>query len=198
MTITLTVLDRQAHPLLASGRGWPVEHPYVECCWAPRLGPTGVLLVRRAAELTRDGPVRLPLEELASALGVKPAVLARTMRRVTSFRLGHAEGLELAPPGPVRFSVYDRVPSLGVAQLGHVGTLACSWHHRFTAQAVASTPASRPSPVVSEPGGRGTPAPAPLTARLDPAGAAAATTGPTRPPLPKHLVPSSPPAALGL
>src|SRR2546421_1229986 len=74
MTPTPEVLDLHAvpHPSAPVRQvGFPLDHPYLEHCWTPVIGPSQTLLLRRCAWLWReDEPASLPLEELAGQLGL--------------------------------------------------------------------------------------------------------------------------------
>ena len=128
---------------------WPVEHPYVEACWAAKIGPTGVLLMRRTAAMTTDGPVTLPLNELAATLGVGDRVLTRAMQRVASFRCGVVHGHDDPPPGPIRFAVYDHVTSLHTGVVAKAPEAVRDAHHRLSRAAIdasLATPAGGGEP----------------------------------------------------
>ena len=51
------------HPVPKVQRaGFPLDHPYLDHCWAPVVGPTGTLLLRRLAWLWKQAaPVEMPL-----------------------------------------------------------------------------------------------------------------------------------------
>jgi hypothetical protein len=74
--------------------GFPLDHPYIENVWLPVLGPTSVLMLRRAGSLLAENPngVRLDLMELSRSFGLGPkpdveevgrhAPIRRTLDRV--------------------------------------------------------------------------------------------------------------------
>lgn len=81
------------HPSLEVHRaGFPLEHPYVEQCWTPILGPSSVLLLRRAAYLWRaQTPAQVDPQDLARQIGIGYAgglqsTLSRTVQRLVRFR----------------------------------------------------------------------------------------------------------------
>src|SRR3712207_5925681 len=95
MTPTPEVIDLHAvpHPAAPVRQvGFPLDHPYVEHCWTPVLGPSSTLLLRRCAWLWRDSePASVRLEELAGQLGLGKGVgrsspIWHTVERVVRFR----------------------------------------------------------------------------------------------------------------
>lgn len=106
--------------------GFPLDHPYVEQCWAPVLGPSSVLLLRRTAELWRDSiPARIETGELAAQLGLsrgrgRHSPITKTLDRLVRFRFAGWEA-----PGvldvytevrPLRSRDVDRVPDWTAAR----------------------------------------------------------------------------------
>jgi hypothetical protein len=101
--------------------GFPLDHPYIENVWLPVLGPTSVLLLRRAGTLLEEHPngVRLDLVELSRSFGLGPkpgveevgrhAPIRRTLDRVVQFRLGSWLGDD-------RLGVYTKVPAVSRSQ----------------------------------------------------------------------------------
>ncbi len=71
-TNQLVRLHAVPHPSAPVRRaGFPLDHPYLEQCWAPVIGPTSVLLLRRLPVLWRENvSIELELEELAGSLGL--------------------------------------------------------------------------------------------------------------------------------
>ena len=95
------------HPSLEVHRaGFPLEHPYVEQCWTPILGPSSVLLLRRAAYLWR--------EQTPAQVDPQRSPLARTIQRVVRFRFAQwSEPTSLAiysEVRPLRERELERVP----------------------------------------------------------------------------------------
>lgn len=108
------------HPSLEVHRaGFPLEHPYVEQCWTPILGPSSVLLLRRAAYLWRaQTPAQVDPQELAAQLGLghrggQRSPFARTIQRVVRFRF--AEWSD-----PTSLAVYSEVRPLRERELERV------------------------------------------------------------------------------
>jgi hypothetical protein len=91
--------------------GFPLDHPYVEQCWTPALGPSSVLPLRRIPWLWRQAtPATVSLDELGQQLGLgagtgRTSHINRTIDRVTRF--GFAT---LAAPGELH--VYTEVRPL--------------------------------------------------------------------------------------
>jgi len=79
---------------LSRETGFPLKHPYVEHVYAPVVGPTSVLVLRRAGLLFEAFPegVQLDAEEFAASLGVghrggTNSPVARTFTRLDRFSL---------------------------------------------------------------------------------------------------------------
>src|SRR5262245_15090563 len=118
-------LERLRHPsplVLASGIG--VDSAYVEHCWLPVVGPSVVAFLRRAHDLTVDGPTRIEAVELSRLLGfgsggdeLSPnSHLGRTLARAHRYGLGQyslAKGrfgvYEMLGPVPAR--LLDQLPT---------------------------------------------------------------------------------------
>ena len=71
-TSDVIVVHATAHPVGQIHRaGFPLDHPYVERCWAPVLGPSSVLVLRRMPELFKGSPDPfIHLDELGRGLGI--------------------------------------------------------------------------------------------------------------------------------
>ncbi len=117
----LVRLHAVAHPSAQVHRaGFGLDHPYIEQCWAPLLGPTSVLLLRRLPVLWQaHAHVEIEIGELARSLGLGASTgrhgsLQRTLDRLVRFHFAVSEGpLDLgvfteAPPVPTRR--LDRLP----------------------------------------------------------------------------------------
>lgn len=96
--------------------GFPLDHPYIELVYVAVLGPSGVVLLRRAGFLFSRHPdgVTVDAAELARDIGVrsssgrplgKQAALRRALDRLVRFRL--AEWL-----GPDDLGIRTAVPPL--------------------------------------------------------------------------------------
>ena len=87
------------HPSLEVHRaGFPLDHPYFEHCWTPILGPSSVMVLRRAAWLWRDQtPAVLDRAELAGQFGLGRSAgsrspISRTLQRIVRFRFAEWSG----------------------------------------------------------------------------------------------------------
>ena len=78
MTLRPELIELHAtpHPVPALRRsGFALDHPYLEQCWGPLIGPSSVALLRHCAARLAEagGPVRVSTADLAAQLGRKPA-----------------------------------------------------------------------------------------------------------------------------
>lgn len=109
------------HPKLEVHRaGFPLDHPYLEQCWTPVLGPSSVLLLRRVPLLWRESaPAQVDVGELGAQLGLgrgdgRHSTMGRTVERIVRFRFanwsepGVLDVFTEVPPLPERH--LDRVP----------------------------------------------------------------------------------------
>jgi hypothetical protein len=97
--------------------GFPLDHPYVERVYCSVLGPSSVLLLRRAGELFAEHPegLRVDVVDLSRSLGLgvpadaadvgRNAPLRRTMERLVRFRMA-------AWRGDDRLGIHPKVPAL--------------------------------------------------------------------------------------
>ena len=116
--------------------GFPLDHPYVERVYCSVLGPSSVLLLRRAAELFAEHPagMRLDIVDLSRSLGlgVRPdavdvgrsSPLRRTMDRLVHFRMA-------AWRGDDRLAISPKVPAVERGRLGRLPESVLSDHHRL-------------------------------------------------------------------
>lgn len=161
------VLHATAHPVAAIHRaGFPLDHPYVERCWAPVLGPSSVLLLRRMPELFRSSadPI-VPLDELGRSLGIggtgQQSAIRRTVDRLVQFRFA-----SWSAPGEL--DVYTEVPPLGPRQLDRVPESTRGAHESLLAthlDALAAPP-PRTADLIARLDRLQVPMPAPATASL--------------------------------
>src|SRR4051812_19296621 len=136
MTPTPAVIDLHAVPHPATPvrqAGFPLDHPYLEQCWTPVIGPSSTILLRRCAWLWRDGePARVPLEELAGQLGLGKGVarnspIWHTLERVVQFRFA-------SMPSPGELQVYTEVAPVAERQLERLPSWCRTQHDRLLGQ----------------------------------------------------------------
>jgi len=116
--------------------GFPLDHPYVERVYCSVLGPTSVLLLRRAGELLDQHPqgVAVDLVDLSRplGLGVRPdaddlgrnSPLRRTMDRLA--RLHLAKWLS-----DDRLGIHPKVPALARHHAARLAEPVQAVHHRL-------------------------------------------------------------------
>jgi len=97
--------------------GFPLDHPYIERVYCSVLGPSSVLLLRRAGELFAEHPegIRVDLVDLSRSLGLGVradaddlglnAPLRRTMERLVRFRMAAWRGED-------RLGIHPKLPAL--------------------------------------------------------------------------------------
>lgn len=109
-----------AYPNLEVHRaGFPLDHPYLEQCWSPILGPSSVLLLRHTAQLWRDSdPAVVDSADLAQQIGLGKgrgthSPLGHTLSRIVRFRFA-----QWSAPGVL--DVYTEVRPLRERDLGRV------------------------------------------------------------------------------
>jgi hypothetical protein len=136
MTTTPEVIDLHPvpHPVATVRRaGFPLDHPYLEHCWTPLIGPSSVLLLRRCAWLWREAaPARIPTEELAGQLGLgkgtgRNSPVWHTVERIVRFRFA-----AMASPGELH--VYTEVPPVAARQLERLPAWCRNEHERLLGQ----------------------------------------------------------------
>lgn len=142
--------------------GFPLDHPYVETCWTPIVGPTGVLLVRRASTLwLESSPARVPTAELARQLGLGRGTgpssrLSRAVQRLTYFGLA-------VMPRPGQLNIYTEASPVPDRWLGRLPGWCRTEHERLLGahlEGLARAAGQAPASVEPTAAGR-------LTARLD-------------------------------
>ena len=147
MTPNPEVVDLHAvpHPSVTVRRiGFPLNHPYLEHCWAPVIGPSSVLLLRRCFRLWREAePARIPVRELAHQLGLGQGTGAHspvwhTLDRVVRFRFA-------ARASETEFHVFTEVPPLRPRQLDGLPGWCQDEHERILAQHLTAL-ATPPNP----------------------------------------------------
>ena len=140
-----------SHPVPQVQRaGFSLDHPYLDHCWAPVLGPSGTLLLRRLPWLWKQAaPVEMPLVELSRSLGLgagtgRNSPARRTIERLVGFRLASWRG-----PGDL--DVYVVVPPLSPRQLDKLPAVTRRHHDQLLGRhvdelAAAAIPSVPPEP----------------------------------------------------
>lgn len=128
--ITLVPVD---HPDLRVRRvGFGLTDPYVEQCWAPILGPSSTLLLRRLPELWRQqDPIQIAASELSRSLGLGAGTgnnsrIASTLDRLVRFGFAQPTGA-----GHDHLDVYLEVPPLQARHLAKVPQWSRDAHDRL-------------------------------------------------------------------
>ncbi len=136
MTTTPDVFDLHPvpHPSAPVRQvGFPLDHPYLERCWTPVIGPSSVLLLRQCTALwRRSAPARVPAEDLARQLGLgngtaRSSALWHTVERVVRFRFA-------AMPVAGELRVYTEVPPVRGHQLERLPSWCREEHERLLGQ----------------------------------------------------------------
>ena len=120
------------HPAQDARRlGFPLDHPYVELCWGPLVGPSSVSFLRHCVWHWQDErPARLAAADLAAELGLgrgagPHSVLWRTISRLEYFRFARQDaygtGLE----------VFTRVPPVTPDRLRRLPQWVRGCHDRL-------------------------------------------------------------------
>ena len=137
MTIHLDFIDLYptAHPEATVQRlGFPLDHPYIEHCWTPIVGPSSVALLRHCVWRWQDAvPARVQASDLAAEIGLGRGTtgngpLWHTMTRLERFRL-----VSLGETGS-EMRVYTQVPPLGPRQLDRLTGWSRARHERLLGQ----------------------------------------------------------------
>jgi hypothetical protein len=131
------VLNPANHPDPRVQRiGFDLSDPYVEQCWSAVVGPSAVLLLRRAPALwTAEVPAEVEPSAFSRSLGLGAGVgansrLASTLERITRFGLARRtdDGLD----------VFLEVPPLAPHQLERLPGWTQATHERLFAARLAS------------------------------------------------------------
>jgi hypothetical protein len=158
MPTTVETIDLHPvpHPTAAVRQaGFALDDPYLEHCWAPIIGPSSTLLLRRCPPLWRHRlPASVPAEDLARQLGLghgtgRTSPLWRTLERVVRFRFA-------AMPAPGELHVYTEVPPVPARQLEHLPVWCRRQHdrlltHHLARLAAATQPTSAAPAATAEP-----------------------------------------------
>lgn len=127
----LLIVHAAGHPVPAVHRaGFPLDHPYLERCWAPILGPSSILLLRRMPDLWKQSypTIGVPLDELGRSLGLggtgRNSPLWRTLERLVTFRFA-------AWSGDRELDVYTEAPPLSARHLERVPESTRTLHEQL-------------------------------------------------------------------
>ena len=116
--------------------GFPLDHPYIERVYCSVLGPSSVLLLRRAGQLFTEHPegLRVDLVDLSRSLGlgVRPdaddlghhAPLRRTMDRLVRFRTAAWRAED-------RLAIHAKLPALERHRVARLAEPVQAAHHRL-------------------------------------------------------------------
>jgi hypothetical protein len=124
--------------------GFPLDHPYLEQCWSPILGPSSVLLLRHTAQLWRDSdPAVVDSADLAQQIGLGKgrgthSPLGHTLSRIVRFRFA-----QWAAPGVL--DVYTEVRPLRERDLSRVPAWSAGRHDELLCRHLDSLGASPPT-----------------------------------------------------
>ncbi len=128
----IITLNPVSHPDRQVRRvGFDLTDPYVEQCWAPLIGPSSTMLLRRLPELwSTQEPAEVEASEFSRSIGLRSSVgknspLVRTLDRLVRFKF--------ARPGASEheLDVFTEVPPLGVHQLAKVPQWSREAHTRL-------------------------------------------------------------------
>ena len=162
------------HPLPEVRRaGFPLDHPYLEHCWTPLLGPSSTLLIRRAALLWRDAmPATVTVDDLSQQLGLgsgqsRRSPIWHTLDRVTRFGFG-----TFGPGGELH--VYTEVAPVSAHVLGRLPSWSRAEHERLLTQHLDALARSASKPAARDPA-----PPARMAARLQQFSPPAQPNGPS-------------------
>lgn len=140
--------------------GFPLDHPYLERCWAPAMGPSAVLFLRRLPELWRQqAPAVVDVDELARSFGLGAAQGAHSRFGRSLERVLQARFAEWTVPGE-GLAVYTEVRPLGERLLDRVPDSTRRAHDRLLAEHLDRLAQPQPPPDASS-------VVADITARLD-------------------------------
>lgn len=151
------VIHAHPHPDFEVQRvGFPLDHRYVEQCWAPIIGPSSTLLLRRLPWLWRSGTsVTVDVGELGRSLGLGASVgkntkITRTLQRLVQFRFAD-------PVAPGELNVFTEAPPLSERQLDRVPMWTRVLHEQLLSAHLGelshpsrSAPLTAPSPAVDQ------------------------------------------------
>ena len=138
------VLRAAAHPDRTVHRfGFDLDHPYLEQCWTPIIGPSATILLRRATALWRNAePVHTTFGQLAGEIGLSPANMRRVLHRVRQFSF--ATPLDDAGV----FDIYSTAAPLTQRHLDRVPESTVRTHHQLLSDHLAHAAESAPAVIV--------------------------------------------------
>lgn len=122
--------------------GFPLDHPYIERVYCSVLGPTSVLLLRRAGELFAEHPkgVAVDIVELSRSLGIgvradaddvgRHSPLRRTMDRLARFGMARWTSEN-------RLGIHPKVPAVPKHQIARLAEPVQAEHHRLVTEHLA-------------------------------------------------------------
>jgi hypothetical protein len=157
--------------------GFPLDHPYIERVYCSVLGPTSVLLLRRAGDLfaEHDGAVTVDLVDLSRSLGLggrpdaddvgRNAPLRRTMDRLARFRMARWTSED-------RLAIHPKVPALATHHVARLPEPVQAVHHRLLTGHLAGLVARAEGRKLDRPTLEATPMRTPAIERSEPAVAA--------------------------
>lgn len=142
----LLVLRASQHPNAVIARlGFDLQHPYIEQCWGPVLGPASVMLLRRLPDVWRHTePARLNPRDLGQHIGLQGSATLHTLRRLERYGFVRADTTGeidvFTTAGPVHADQLERLPPAGRAN-----------HQRMVAQQFATAlDPNRPTPNLAQ------------------------------------------------
>lgn len=122
--------------------GFPLDHPYVEQVYCSVLGPSSVMLLRRAGQLFAEHPEghRLDVVDLSRSLGLgvraeaddvgRHAPLRRTMDRLVRFRMAEWRGDD-------RLGVHPNVAAIESHRIERLPESVQARHHELLSGHIA-------------------------------------------------------------
>lgn len=111
--------------------GFGLDHPYMEQCWGPVLGPSAIAILRRLPVLWEESePARIPAGELARSLGLGQGTgpnsrLQHTLDRIARY------GLAAWAEQRRALDVYTEVPPVAPDRLARLPEWSQRAHDRL-------------------------------------------------------------------
>lgn len=156
MEPNLVVISAQPNPNPTVRRaGFSLDDPYVERCWAPVLGPSSILLLRRIPDLWKQSPtVGVRVDELGRSIGLgggkgRHSPIRHTLDRIVRHRFARwVDDHELA--------VWTEARPLNDRHLARVPDGVRQDHERLLARHLDTLAGRSESPPAPSPGTNGT------------------------------------------